>query len=63
MMSLNDEAVLDAVLASPWEQGQARAELSAVPDGELSAEVSLAVDMLVEEPPFDVLPGDETVRS
>jgi hypothetical protein len=61
-MTLTDEALLDVLLTSPFEQGQARAELSAVPDGDLSAEVSAAVDMLVEEP-FDVLPGEETVRS
>lgn len=62
-MVVNDEAVLDAVLSSPWEQGQARAELSGAPEGAIEAEVSDAIDVLgVDAAPFDDVTGDETMR-
>jgi hypothetical protein len=67
-MLATDEAVISAVLDSPWERQQAAAEFHNAPALVLEHEVSDAIDLLAVDrndddgDSFESLPADRTIR-
>lgn len=57
MMLATDDAVLAAVLDSPWERMQAE------PPVFVASDISEAfAQLVVDDEPFDALPGERTIR-
>ncbi len=57
MRYLTDDAVLDAVLSSPWERGAAESQAML----EIEVEVSAAIDLLSDDA-FEDVPAERTIR-